>query len=625
MSSSPRILRSAQIARKTGVRFGRVVFSTALLGLIAGACLSSSSPPAGNGPSCTTTSDCGSGTECSAGKCVAFTACTMDAQCAAGQTCTGGACRFTCSADAQCSAGFSCTGGQCLPVSSNGAAGSGNVGTSGAAGSSVVSAGGGGGTTATTGGTGNGTAGSTATGPTSDLVDDLEDNDARILMMGGRQGSWYSFSDGTITPSPPDDNGNTNGFLPGSPGADSSMHAAHVTANGFPNYAGLAVDFNNSGVRPKDTANRKVYDVSAYDGIVFKAKGTASGTMHVMAVTKQIAGTSEGGTCDDSNSANHCWDSYAKDFDLGSDWAEVRVNFSDMTTDNSSPFDPTSVFGLAFQLNASNGNLDLWIDDLALFKNGTTTGGGTAGTGNVGTGGSMSSGTGGMSSGAAGSSSSDPTACTLSGSPNPGSGSFTWYYFGQGTTMQDGKYKTGCGYTGTESGMTDTVSNIVSPTYFAAIPGKNGFDTVSACGECVKITNNSKSIVATVIDECPTDNGQNPACTPGHLDLSKSAFDALGYSTGNPSGTTWQFVPCAITGNVQLSYNGPNEVYVQNMIVPIQSVKMGGASGNHTSYGSWQFGSAVQGQTLTITDVAGRTITVTANGSDTGKQFPGCK
>lgn len=569
MSLRPRILRSAQIARKTGFSFGRLAFSTALLGSALGACL---------------TNDASSG------------------------------------------------------LTPSGAAGGGLITSAGSAGTATVGAGGGSAgsaTTTTTGGSGGGgvtttsggsvstgAGGSAATGPTSDLVDDLEDNDGRILMMGGRQGSWYSFSDGSIMPSPPDDNGNTNGFLPGSPGAGSSMHAAHVTANGFGNYAGMAVDFNNSGVRPKDTASRKPYDVSKYDGIVFKAKGMASGTMHVLAVTKQITGTSEGGTCDDSNSSNHCWDSYGKDFTLASDWAEVRVRFSDMTTDNSSPFDPTAVFGLAFQLNASNGSLDLWIDDLALFKDGTSSGG-TAGSGNTGSGG-MSSGTGGMSSGSGGMTSSQPTACTLSGSPNSGSGSFTYYYFGQGTYMEGGKYKTGCGYTGTESGMTDTVSNIVSPTYFAAIPGKNGFDTVSHCGECVKITNGGSSIVATVIDECPTDNGQNPACTPEHLDLSKAAFDALHYNVGNPSGTTWQFVPCAITGTVQLSYNGPNEVYVQNMIVPIQSVKMGGSSGTHTSYGSWQFGSAVQGQMLTITDVAGRTITVNAGNGDTGKQFPGC-
>ena len=49
-----------------------------------------------------------------------------------------------------------------------------------------------------------------------------------------------------------------------------------------------------------------------------------------------------------------------------------------------------------------------------------------------------------------------------------------------------------------------------------------------------------------------------------------------------------------------------------------------GANGNHTSYGSWQFGNAVGGQTLTITDVAGHVISVPANPGNSGKQFPAC-
>ena len=112
-------------------------------------------------------------------------------------------------------------------------------------------------------------------------------------------------------------------------------------------------------------------------------------------------------------------------------------------------------------------------------------------------------------------------------------------------------------------------------------------------------------------------------CTPEHLDLSWKAWSDLGYSVGNPSGTTWQYVPCQISGNVQISFNGPNELYIQNLVLPVQSVTMGGQSGSHTSYGSWKFGAAVQGQSITITDVGGRTLTVTANG-DTGKQFPSC-
>ena len=76
-------------------------------------------------------------------------------------------------------------------------------------------------------------------------------------------------------------------------------------------------------------------------------------------------------------------------------------------------------------------------------------------------------------------------------------------------------------------------------TYFAAIPGNNGFDSKGHCGDCVQITGqNGTMIIATIIDECPYgSDGGNTICGAnpnGHLDLSKSAFDRLGYSVRQP-------------------------------------------------------------------------------------------
>src|SRR5436189_231476 len=105
-------------------------------------------------------------------------------------------------------------------------------------------------------------------------------------------------------------------------------------------------------------------------------------------------------------------------------------------------------------------------------KGGTTGSGGTTGAGNgrgtVGGGGTTGSG------------GSPPTQCTLQN--HSGNGSFTWYYFGQGTAKDGSGYRTACGYYGTESGQTDTIENIASmspasATYFAAVPGQNGFDS----------------------------------------------------------------------------------------------------------------------------------------------------
>ena len=258
---------------------------------------------------------------------------------------------------------------------------------------------------------------------------------------------------------------------------------------------------------------------------------------------------------------------------------------------------------------------------------GTTATGGTPGTGGSSTGGTP--GTGGVTS----------TSCgTLSPSAN-GNGEFTHYNFGQGTAKGElGDYQTACGYLGTESGTTDTVLNIAntSPaknTYFAAIPGDGSFNTSGNCGACVQITNGGKTIIATIIDECP--ESSNPICSQnasGELDLSVDAFNQLGFANGNPTGTSWKVVPCPYAGNVIVRVKQANELYIEGVILPIKSVSGPGGNASRTSYGSWHFNSNISsGAQLTLTDSAGRTLMVTLSSSsvdqnqDTGKQFPKCQ
>lgn len=272
---------------------------------------------------------------------------------------------------------------------------------------------------------------------------------------------------------------------------------------------------------------------------------------------------------------------------------------------------------------------------------GSSTGGnnnkGGSSSGGSGKGGSSSGGasSGGASSGGSSSGGSGPTSCNLTGSPNPGSASFTWYHFSQGTYRdpQTNKYQTACGYLGTASGTTDTVENSSTPTYFVAIPGKNStnFENNKYCGACVQLSNGGNSVIATVIDECPLDS--NPLCVTGHLDVSKTAFDRLGFPVGNPKNTTWKFVPCPVMGNVKIRMKpgNPNEIYIENIVLALQSVSMNGQMGRRQSYGAWHWdGNIPQGATLNLTDVAGRSISVNVNSltagqnQDTGKQFPAC-
>jgi len=275
---------------------------------------------------------------------------------------------------------------------------------------------------------------------------------------------------------------------------------------------------------------------------------------------------------------------------------------------------------------------------------GHTGGAGGGGVGAGGRGGSAGGG-GGSAGGAAGSIGNTgvagATTCgTLMPSAN-GNGEFTHYNFGQGTAKGElGMYQTACGYLGSESGQTDTVTNIanMSPaknTYFAAIPGNSSsdFNTKNYCGTCVQISNNGHTIIATIIDECPANS--NPVCQQnmkGELDLSVDAFNALGFGNGNPSGTSWKAVPCPVTGNVVVRIKQSNEAYIENSILAITSVSGPGGGASKTSYGSWHFNASLgSGSQLTLTDAANRMIQVTLKSGttdqnqDTGVQFPQCQ
>jgi expansin (peptidoglycan-binding protein) len=168
--------------------------------------------------------------------------------------------------------------------------------------------------------------------------------------------------------------------------------------------------------------------------------------------------------------------------------------------------------------------------------------------------------------------------------------------------------------------ITNTVQNI-STTHFVAIPpgplaqGKN-------CGACVEVSYQGRSIVATVIDACPS-------CTSDqNIDLSLSAAKALGMTEQIgmiESGVTWRIVGCPTTGKIAVNFNGgyQGQVYFQNLAFPIATASSGTQQGTANT-GFWDFGKVMGGQPVTLTDVMGHTITATVPSSpgSLGAQFP---
>jgi expansin (peptidoglycan-binding protein) len=230
--------------------------------------------------------------------------------------------------------------------------------------------------------------------------------------------------------------------------------------------------------------------------------------------------------------------------------------------------------------------------------------------------------------------------CTWTGGPNSSNAELTCYWFGQNTATGGGcgtSYKTYCGYCSTESGsnnggscptgITDSVPNM-GTSYFAAFPNDSAFGQGAYCGMCVDVTWQSKTITATIVDECTTCGS-----TGQHIDLSLSAAVALGLGQGGntgdaTSGVTWKAVDCPVTGNIVGVYNGSasnsQQIYFQNVAFPVAAAK----AGTHTAtqaFGYWDFGAPVAGQTVTLTDTLGHVITGTipsSSGGSVGAQFP---
>jgi hypothetical protein len=231
--------------------------------------------------------------------------------------------------------------------------------------------------------------------------------------------------------------------------------------------------------------------------------------------------------------------------------------------------------------------------------------------------------------------------CSPSSGPSSSNGSLTCYTFAQGTPGD----KTYCGYQGSETagpggsgacqtGMLnfkDTVPNVGAPSdYFAAFPGPSGaFGNGTLCGLCLNVTYAGKTLMATVVDECPSST--NNLCSVGsnHLDLSAALARDLGFGVngveGDPTtGVSWKAVACPISSDIVEVFNSGNntQVYFQNVVWPVASVKVNGTAASQPN-GYWQLSTA--SGPITLTDTYGHTVSGTlpgSNGGSLGVQFP---
>jgi len=164
-----------------------------------------------------------------------------------------------------------------------------------------------------------------------------------------------------------------------------------------------------------------------------------------------------------------------------------------------------------------------------------------------------------------------PVTCNPTGMLSSNNGSATVYWFNQGTysnpRQPDEDINCSFGSDGSQTGQgeQDRVNNIEDGALFGAING-NQYSDAAACGACVEMSYQGRTVKITVADSCLVDNN-NPVCQTGHIDLSRGAWNAL---TNNAQGTiirgvSWRFVPCA--GSVEFQLKEPTNEYWNEFLV----------------------------------------------------------
>lgn len=193
-----------------------------------------------------------------------------------------------------------------------------------------------------------------------DIIDDLEDGDPLIFAAGGRRGAWYTYNDASegaeqLPPAP---------FVPTEGGPGTSLYMAQTSGSGFSEWgAGLGVDLNNEGDPDGGDGMRMTYDASAYQGIVFHARGTTP--IRVKLLIDAIVPEAAGGSC----VAEKCEDAHGKIITLTDEWVQYTVDFDEAFQEGwgeAADFDPGTLLSVQFQVDP-NTDFDFALDQVGFY------------------------------------------------------------------------------------------------------------------------------------------------------------------------------------------------------------------------------------------------------------------
>ena len=196
------------------------------------------------------------------------------------------------------------------------------------------------------------------------LIDDLDDGDNAIKLLGSRKGFWYTFNDGTATQVP-----TSSATVPFTPtkGGDTttSVYDAETSGPAFTSWgAGIGFDFNNA------SSAACPYNGSAYTGITFWAKSNAA-LKAMVKIPATTAKSSISDTIDTCTSSTACNDHFYIPVTAGTAWAKYTITFGAATFKQEgwgtvATFDKTKLLGMQFQV-AKGIPFDFAIDDVNFF------------------------------------------------------------------------------------------------------------------------------------------------------------------------------------------------------------------------------------------------------------------
>jgi len=198
------------------------------------------------------------------------------------------------------------------------------------------------------------------------LIDDMEDGNGQITLVGPRNGGWWITTDGTggiVTPEP-DMQPPAERILGKRCDSEFGMH---ITGSDFSDWgAVLSMGFRYD-------AKEEPVDISEFDGVMFWARVGETHSSNVRIQFQDSTTHAEGGLCNpESGSDDECWDGWGTEVaPLTTEWQLYKIRFSTLAQRDyglqGESFDLENVYNIDFNLDP-NAVFDLWLDDFWFFE-----------------------------------------------------------------------------------------------------------------------------------------------------------------------------------------------------------------------------------------------------------------